>query len=194
MKWQHYILFSALLSSVTVASGKSMLQSDLRPDHFRGQFAGNIGFLSLGAGYSWLNNHVASDLLVGYVPEQVGGTKILKLVQKNTVQFNIAEKGFFSKVKPLTGFSVNFETGRNSYVTPPDKYPAGYYGTNAFTFSFFTGVAYEVPFAKENVFSKVHYYAEVGTLATYLYYDFKRREYLNPEIWSLALGLKFTLK
>jgi hypothetical protein len=85
------------------------------------------------------------------------------------------------------------ETGKNSFIRVPEKYADGYYKTKAFTFSFFGGIALEGNINPSSIFNQIDYYVEVGTLATYLYYSFINKDYFNPNIWSLAIGIKANL-
>jgi hypothetical protein len=46
------------------------------PDHIKVQYAGGIGFISIGAGYSTKNQKLEGDLSYGYLPKSVGGIRI----------------------------------------------------------------------------------------------------------------------
>ncbi len=168
-------------------------RSPFRPDHLKGQFAGNIGFISAGFGYESFGGKLSSDLLLGYVPEFIGNATIFTIVQKNTIRGKNLRIKHLQHVYPLAGFSINVETGNNSFLTLPDYYPNGYYSTNAVTFSFFAGAAYQGKVRTNSFFKQIEYYAEVGTLGTYIYYNIKRKEYLNPDILSLAFGINIKI-
>lgn len=166
----------------------------IKPDYFIGQYAGNIGFFSGGLGYDLFNGRLSGNLMIGYVPEEIANTSIVTISQKNIFRFRNFKPQLIHQFYPTTGFSVNMETGNNSFIVLPDRYPDGYYGTNAFTFSFFVGLNYQLEVQKSILFKQIEYYAEIGTLATYVYYAFKQRDYFNPDIWSLAIGMKLKLR
>lgn len=167
--------------------------SPFLPDHITGQFAGNIGFLSVGFGYESFLGRLSSDLIVGYVPLFIGDATIITIAQKNTFK---GRNFRFHKMKsfyPTVGFSVNIETGNNSFLQLPSRYPEGYYGTNAIKVGLFTGLSYKGKVNATSAFKQITYYAEVGTLASYIYYNFMQEDYFNTDIFSLALGLKIKI-
>ena len=165
----------------------------LLPDHIKIQFAGNIGFFSAGLGYEFFNNRLSSDILVGYVPTTITDETIINIVFKNTVRlFNLNRRNP-DRMFTTFSFSTNFETGNNSFFILPDKYPDGYYSTKAITFGLNLGFVYRGNYKERKFFRQFEYYAEAGTLATYLYYNIKRKDYLNPDIFSLALGINIKI-
>jgi hypothetical protein len=108
-------------------------------DYAKVQFAGNIGFFSVGFGYQFLNNQLYSELLYDYVPASISkAEKIHTITIKNA--FPIFTKKINKiTLSPITGFTVSYETGNNSFLKLPDKYPKGYYSTNAFHTTLFIG-------------------------------------------------------
>ena len=99
-----------------------------KPDYTKLQYAGNIGFMSIGAGYNWWKNIAQTDFIYGYVPESKGNTTIHTFTLKNTFglyQFTIFQK---YNLSPILGFSASFEPGENSFASIPEKYTDCYYG------------------------------------------------------------------
>jgi hypothetical protein len=164
-----------------------------RPDHFKSQFAGNIGVLSVGFGYNTFGGKISSDLMVGYAPKFITNAEIVTIAQKNTFRGHNLRINKLHRFYPIAGFSINIETGRNSFLKLPSRYPEGYYSTNAITYCVFTGLTYQGKYNNKAFIKQLEYYCEVGTLATYIYYNIMRKEYLNPDILSLALGINIKL-
>ncbi len=159
------------------------------PDYIKIQYAGNIGFLSIGAGYEWWREISQTDILYGYVPECKGEATIHTFTIKNTFrlyQFNIKQK---YNISPILGFSVSLEPGQNSYLRLPDKYPEGYYSTNSIYACLNLGVKSKFKFDEKRFFNSIETYAEINTIADYVYYNLKAQEDWEDDIWSLALGV-----
>ncbi len=160
-----------------------------KPDYIKVQYAGNIGFLSIGAGYEWWREIAQTDILYGYVPEYKGEATIHTFTIKNTFrlyQFNIKQK---YNISPILGFSVSLEPGQNSYLRIPDKYPEGYYSTNSIYACLNIGVKSKFKFDEKRFFSSIEPFVEVNTLADYLFYNIIAQEDHSNIIYSLALGL-----
>lgn len=159
------------------------------PDYTKVQFAGNIGLLSVGFGYQFLNNHLYSELLYGYVPASVSKAEAIHTITiKNT--FPILNKEFKTiTLSPITGFTASFETGNNSFLKLPEKYPSDYYGTNAFHFTFFIGAKAHKALIKNSTIKGVDLYFEFGSVDTYLWYAIIEKEVKINQIFSSAIGI-----
>ncbi len=158
------------------------------PDYLKTQYAGNIGYISFGAGYQWWKQKAQIDFLYGYVPQFKGNATIHTFSIKNTFrlyQFKIKQK---YNLSPVFGFSVSFEPGENSYARIPDRFPDGYYMTNSIYGCINIGLKSTFTLKKEHFFSAVEPYFEANTLVDYLYYNIKAQQYWEEEIWSFALG------
>ena len=159
-----------------------------RPDYATIQFAGNIGFLSLGIGYQFFNNRINSEILYGFVPASISKAENINTITfKNT--FPIINKKHKTVItSPITGFAVSYETGNNSFVKLPDKYPDDYYRTNAFHFTFFVGAKAHKDFTKPIIIKGIDFYFEIGSVDTYLWYAMSQK--INPrKIFSLSVGV-----
>ena len=159
-----------------------------KPDYIKFQYAGNIGFLSIGAGYEWWKEVVQTDILYGYVPHYKGNVTVHTFTIKNT--FRLYQFEIFNKynLSPIVGFSLSLEPGENSYLHVPDKYPNGYYSTNSFYACLNAGLKSNFSFKEERYFSRIDFYCEVNTIADYVYYNLKAQEDWEDDILSLALG------
>ncbi|RLD61214.1 MAG: hypothetical protein DRJ01_08270 [Bacteroidetes bacterium] len=187
-----FTLFIALLSFSNAFAQDSTLTKDKTwyfPDYAKVQFAGNIGFFSVGFGYQFLSNHLYSELLYGYVPVSISkAEKIHTITIKNTFP-TFTEKINEITLSPITGFTASFETGNNSFLKLPDKYPKGYYSTNAFHFTFFIGASVHKDFINSKIINGVDLYFELGTVDTYLWYGIISKEVMVNKIFSSAIGI-----
>lgn len=159
------------------------------PGYYKIQYAGNIGFMSIGLGYSWWRERVQSTFIYGYVPETEGNATIHTFTIKNdfrVYQFLIADKHY---LQPTLGFSLSLEPGENSYLRVPDRYPEGYYSSNSFYACINAGLKTNFKFKEERYFSSIDIYVEMNTLADYIYYNIIAQEDRSNNIGSLALGV-----
>lgn len=160
-----------------------------KPDYFKVQYAGNIGFMSMGLGYQWWRHIAQTDLLYGYVPENHGNATIHTFTLKN--MFRLYEFEIFEKYNlcPTLGLSISLEPGENSYMRIPSRYPDGYYTSNSFYACLNAGVKTNLIFNNERYFSAMDIYFEVNTLADYAYYNIVAQEERSNMIFSIALGM-----
>ena len=160
-----------------------------KPDYAKVQFAGNVGFLSVGFGYKFFNNHLCSDILYGYVPASVSKAKEIHTITiKNTIPIFTKEIRAIT-LSPITGFTVSYETGNNSFLKLPGKYPKDYYSTNAFHFTFFIGAKIHKDINNSKRINGIDFYFEVGTVDTYLWYAIRSKEVNINQIFSSAIGI-----
>lgn len=194
------IFFSIVLVFTLIANLFSANKKDTQnhrspflPDHYTAQFAGNIGVLSAGFGYQTASGRLSSDLMIGYVPHFIGNATIITISQKNTIKLRNFRPSFIQRCYPSLGLSINIETGNNSFISLPSNYPEGYYSTNAVKFGLFTGLNYQGKVQANKWYKQFEYYAELGTLGSYIYYNIMSKDYLNLDIFSLALGVKIRM-
>ncbi len=190
-------LFSHLIMGLavpepTLAGGNiEKNQSWLLPDFAKIQFAGNIGFISIGTGYSVLNDHLQVDLLYGYVPGSIGGVEIHTLTFRiNAIPFYDSVFNDYKLSWIYLGFGVNYAPGDKFFIGSFDKYPDDYYQPTAIH-----GIIY--------IGSKIHkdgrifgsrlkgydIYVELGTVDNYLRSAVKTEEISYSEILNLSFGV-----
>ncbi|WP_405566440.1 hypothetical protein [Polaribacter sp. Asnod6-C07] len=162
------------------------------PDYAKVQFAGNIGFVSLGVGYQLFNEVLYSELLYGYVPESASkADRIHLLTIKNTFPIYRKEIGKDLIITPIAGFTTSYEIGTNSFTTLPEIYPEGYYVPNAFHFTVFGGALLHKDFKNKKIFSGVDFYVEASTVETYLWYTITSSEVKVNDVFSASIGFNF---
>ncbi len=72
------------------------------------QFAGNIGVLSAGAGYSYLKNRCQSILVYGFTPAFLSGRNISALGIRNSIVPVDIKAGNFLGISPYGGVAVSW--------------------------------------------------------------------------------------
>lgn len=154
------------------------------PDHTTVQYAGNIGFLSVGVGYNFIRWYDMT-LMFGLQNEFFGRSKetIRMIAIKNT--FNLYRPINVYKnisVIPTAGLSINWGYAKNT-----DSYVRIHLGP-------FIGskIRYDFNDDKELRFKKaIELYFELGALETYI------REWINNDhikagdVLNLAIGVRF---
>lgn len=91
---------------------KSFLKT-IEPDHVNLQYAGSIGFLSLGAGYDLFKEKAELSFHVGYVPESLGGELTMVAIKFHYKPFNIpvGDKILIKPFNPV--FFPSYTLGHN---------------------------------------------------------------------------------
>ena len=154
------------------------------PDHAKLQLAGNVGFLSPGAGYA-LGRRVDGDLFLGWVPEAVGGDDVFSVTGKLTLSPWRLEAGRW-RIRPFTAaLQLTYTFGDSYFVIPDEPFtPTALRAALGF------GAAASVPVRGR----KVGLYAELVALDVGLYYWLSNRDALSPvDVFSVALGVRVEL-
>jgi hypothetical protein len=160
------------------------------PDYVKVQFAGNIGLVSVGAGYQLFNKVLFTELLYGFVPESVSKSDEIHLITiKNTFPIFRKELGKNFTISPIAGFATTYEIGANSFTTLPSIYPEGYYVPNAFHFTLFGGAMVHKDFKDSKMIKGADFYFEAGTVETYLWYVITSKEVSTSDVFSTSIGI-----
>jgi hypothetical protein len=188
---------------LTLSVGKPLFAQDshtsdtdrkwYKPDHFVIQFAGNIGLLSVGPGYSYLNDKVHTELMYGYVPGFEANTSIHILTAKNSFhpwQIDLKKGYLFEPLKIGTGLSYSF--GPQFYTRLPKRYPDKYYWwAPSLRFTPFVGSTISRKVGDENTaIKRIEFYAEIGTTDLDLVSKFSNKSLSTWDILNVALGTK----
>ena len=169
------------------------------PSHATVQYAGEIGFLSIGTGFNYANNKLQTELLYGFVGEKHGGEDIAMLTLKQTFtpwNLNIPYKGI--ELKPLTiniGFTYYFGDEYNKYSS--SQYEEGYYWfMKGIRTSGSLGSELYLPFTnkKKRIFKGFSIYYELVTTDLNIYNYVSNLENAKFKyIVSSAIGVRFKL-
>ncbi|HYG38703.1 MAG TPA: hypothetical protein VD908_08795 [Cytophagales bacterium] len=109
--------------------GYAQMAKFLIPNETIVQYAGSIGYFSLGAGYKiFKNNRGNIDFNYGYVPASKGGKLNILTTKFSYKPFEIRIKNW-AKIYPFNpGIFITYTFHKNLGLSfPPDQYPKGYY-------------------------------------------------------------------
>ena len=191
-----------LFTSVLMASGQDLdsetpgKKSWLIPDHMKVQFAGNIGFLSVGAGYLHGNDKLETDLYAGFLPRSIGGDHIISLTTKMTYspwKFAINEE--YTVIPFSIGPYLSYSFGSQFDTLLPNEYPKGYYWwATSLRFGAFVGGRVQMDLGAQQRVKSFDFYYELGTYdLEFLSYMQNQKSLQISDIFSLALGVKLRL-
>ena len=153
------------------------------------QFAGNMGFISLGATYYFVKDWYQFSIMYGMAGYHSEAETLNSVAFKNT--FMIAKfhyKNF--TIRPMLGFNMILGSTHNTYRVLPAYFPKDYYFQNKIHFAPFAGFSIHHPLPFKSI-KGVDFYTEVATMDNYLL-EAIRTDYVKlNEIWNLSLGLTF---
>jgi hypothetical protein len=158
--------------------------------YIKTQYAGNIGFVSIGTGYEYKKASI--DLSYGYLPKLVNGVRVHTLSLRPKVHFG---QFVVSQVKAgfYFGAGINYSFGRNIYGEIPNYFTFDYYWPNAFRLNPFLGgrIGFN---SKNQKDKKIYLYSELGTLEYKIWYAMQNKKSIKPyEIWDICFGLTMPL-
>jgi hypothetical protein len=163
------------------------------PDHAVAQFAGNIGMISAGVGYSYLGDNVQTDVLYGFVPAFESKTSIHILTAKTAFHPFAIPMGENYILEPLRlGTGVSYSAGPQFFTRLPMRYPNKYYWwASSLRFTPFIGMGLSRKVGSEaTAIKRVQLYAEVGTTDLDLVSKFDNTTIPVWDILNLAVGTK----
>jgi hypothetical protein len=161
----------------------------LIPAYAKVQYAGSIGFISLGLGYGFLKNRINTEIMYGYVPATKGGPLDIATFRLicNPFAFNLTQSISLIPIN-ISGF-VSYHFGDQFYVKLPQQYYRDYYKWSSairYHAGFGSMVAYK---SKHNGHGFAVYY-EFNTNDLYVK-SLRANSTLNlGDILSLGMGVK----
>ncbi|GAA5024452.1 hypothetical protein GCM10023207_08100 [Marivirga lumbricoides] len=164
------------------------------PDYAKLQYAGAIGFLSAGAGYSQFDGKMETELMLGFLPERIGGDNLTSLTLKSqflpwTVNLKIDK---YDLLPLYLGAYASYTFGDQFYVFTPERYPRWYYGwPTALRLGIFAGSRLRIHLPEMDIIKSVDFFYEVGS------YDLKLASYIQNlealsllDVINIAAGIK----
>ncbi|MCE1190142.1 MAG: hypothetical protein LWX56_13505 [Ignavibacteria bacterium] len=162
--------------------------------HFAGQYAGNIGLVSVGVGRSVFNNTLAVGLFYGYLPASINGVEVHTIAIKSAlIIFSVK---ISREITGLTygGIGAQYAITRNTYIKHPEYYPNGYYSPEAIHLMPFIGAKIRVRYHNSEKEQRwVGWYTELGTLDDHIYNVINHRYTFEPRMLNLAFGVSIDL-
>lgn len=149
----------------------STQQCRLLPDYVKLQYAGGIGFLSAGVGYTFVDHRIDVSLFYGYVPTWFTVDDLHSVSLQFTAKLIRIKVSENIELLPLNiGWYLHHTFGSEYWVKLPDNYPKEYYwwspGRNA---GVFLGGEIKTKFlGNKTPASGIAFYVRVGTRGLYL--------------------------
>lgn len=149
----------------------SKVQHNYLPDYVKLQFAGGIGFLSCGVGYTFFNHKIDVSLFYGYVPEAFSVDDLHSISLQFTAKLIRKRITNNLELLPLNlGWFAHHTFGNEYWVRLPSNYPDDYYwwspGRNA---GVFIGTELKTKLlANQTPASGMAFYWRAGTRGLYL--------------------------
>jgi hypothetical protein len=149
----------------------SVSYSKFLPNYVKLQYAGGIGFLSAGIGYTFINHRLDVTIFYGYVPNWFTIDDLHSVSLQFTAKLIRIKASKNIEILPLNiGWYLHHTFGNEYWVTLPDNYPKEYYwwspGRNA---GIFLGGEIKTKFlGNKTPASGTAFYVRVGTRGLYL--------------------------
>lgn len=154
-------------------------------DYGKLQYAGNIGWLSVGVGKEFFSRSMNLELFYGYSPEEHSGVDIHMLASKLTFLFLRQNSDAYEWQSLYVGFALSHVLGDNFNRFYKRKYPAGYYGNTSLNVLPLIGSSL---YSRENGLGA---YLEIATVDAYLVPYLSNDEIPLEEIINLAFGIYY---
>lgn len=162
------------------------------PDHYKLQYAGNIGFLALGAGYN-IRGRYEPTLMVGLLNYTFGNSNVTVTTIAIKNSFNMFKKQLPDNISLRSGISVNWGHTHNTFNKLPAHYSDKYYFQNKIHLAPFVGGEYKIKFRDKNLKAGGLYF-EFSTLDAYLLECVRTKYVKFGDIVNLALGITIYIK
>ncbi len=165
----------------------------LIPQYYKLQYAGSIGFLSAGIGWSYCKERLETDLLWGIVPQYDDSrSKLTFTIRQQYIPFHIILGDTRWSFEPLTAsfFMNTILDGRFWEEEPKGKYPSSYYNFST-KVRFNLGVGQQITLDLPTKYHKsVSFYYQLSSCDLYVV-SYATNKYLKlKDILSLAFGVK----
>ena len=162
------------------------------PDYAKIQFAGGIGFLSTGVGYTFLDHKLELSFFYGYVPERFTVDDLHSVSLQVTAKFLRYKISETIEILPLNfGWYIHHTFGNEYWVLLPDNYSNNYYwwspGRNAGIF--LGGEIKTKLFATKMPASGTAFYTRVGSRGLYLVSKIGNSSIPMSDIIELGFGI-----
>lgn len=177
--------------------GYRNLWESLMPTYTKLQYAGGMGLINAGFGWSYGRNHQwETDILLGLIPcYSSDNAKIAITLKQNFIPWK-KELNKTLTFEPLEcGLYFNTVFSDEFWTQEPERYPKGYYGFSTRVRShIFVGqrLRFNIPDSKRFFSRSITAFYEISTCDLYIVSAFTN--HLNPDDYlRLSFGLKFDI-
>ncbi|MDB5196844.1 MAG: hypothetical protein JWP88_1215 [Flaviaesturariibacter sp.] len=179
------------------SEAQSSHKHHLQPDHAKLQFAGNIGFLSLAAGYANRKQSLEGELFYGYVPRPISSTPLHNAgVKIDWLPFHI-DLTKRAQLKPLMIGALGSYTFRsNRFRGGEEQEPFTYYDhPGAVHAGVFLGSQFNCDLGREHGVKRIGVYYELVSFDTdILNYIGNKKALGLDDIVSLGIGIRIAFQ
>lgn len=168
----------------------------LIPDHTKLQFAGSIGWCSMGIGWSYgHSDQWETDVMIGFIPKYHSErTKVALTLKESYIPWSIAILQNRWYVQPLScSLFLSSVLDESFWVNEPSRYPKGYYGFSTrirANISFGQRITYKIPERNRHRSQSLSLYYELGACDTDIATFVGNRFVKFKDILSLSVGIK----
>ena len=173
------------------------LWTSLMPTYSKLQYAGGMGLINFGMGWSYgKNNQWETDAFLGFIPRYASdNSKITMTLKQNFIPWR-KELNKTLTLEPLVcGLYFNTVFSDEFWTQEPDRYPKGYYGfSTRVRTHIFAGqrLRINIPDKKRFFSRSVTAFYEISSCDFYIVSAFTN--HLKPEDYlRLSFGLKFDI-
>ena len=173
------------------------LWESLIPAYSKIQYAGGMGLINFGLGWSYGKNHQwETDVFLGFIPRYSSdNSKITMTLKQNFIPWK-KELGTRWTFEPLTcGLYFNTVFSDEFWTKEPDRYPQGYYGfSTRVRTHVFVGqrLRFNIPDKKRFFSRSITAFYEISTCDLYVSSAFTNHLYPDDYL-RLSFGLKFDI-
>lgn len=168
----------------------------LKPKNAKVQYAGGMGFLSLGAGWEYGNrNQWNSDFFVGFLPKQFSDELHFTFTIKQTYTPWSMRFCDWLSYEPLTcGLYFTTISGEDFWQREPCKYPNRYYNfSSKLRTSIFLGQSITFYQKRFSWMRNISFFYEIGTNELYIISKATNKTVRMGDILRLSFGLKMQI-
>lgn len=170
----------------------------LIPSYAKVQYAGNMGLISIGSGWSYgRNRQWETDLLLGFLPKyDSDAAKATLTLKQNFMPWKWHLNESFH-IEPLAcGLYINTVLHNDFWVRQPDRYPKGYYWfSTRIRTNIYIGqrITFKIPQHKRLFAKSVTAFYEISTCDYYILSHVGNSGYPLHELISLSFGVKLQI-
>lgn len=169
----------------------------LLPTHVKAQYAGGMGFLSVGYGWDYGRKcRWETDLMFGVLPKSCSDrTHLTFTLKQNYIPWSIRCRDWLS-VEPFScGAYLNLISGEDFWIREPDRYPGDrYYDfTSRIRFHLYAGQRVTFRMKRESLLRHITLYYEFSANDLDLVAKFGNRTLSFTDIVYFSVGIKFQL-
>ena len=194
-------IISLLLCVGVFANDSTVKKRQYHPHIAHVQYAGNMGFLSIGYSYRFLRDKMTLGFLGGYLPESIGGSRLGTLTLKYAYRPWLLNRKWWGenvRIIPLTvGLNLIKTWGEHIENHWAPHYPDGYYPWNpSMNYAIYLGSILEVQALKERKYFKaIGLFYELGITSRLVELWWDNKETIRfVELWNLSIGLNVNLR